>query len=156
MSVMVSVDPRVCHANDSRIDLRPAQSPETVPEADESVENDPAQGPRHRSRIMNTLSISRMVHASPQERIEALRALRQHTSPPSATARSMDEADRSRAPSRSRLSQRFTRTFGTSSRPVSTRRSSRPASRAPSVVASEHVDDEPAVIDRRRYGSFAG
>lgn len=92
-----------------------------------------------RSRILSTLNIGRMRHATPDERIEALRRLRNE--------RLANDQDASEVPM-SRFSRRFSRAFG--SRPTSIALGSRPVSGIPST-AGDGTDFDP-----RRHGSFAG
>lgn len=122
-------------AAESTSEMTPAV---VAPTADEVVtaEGDATHRNR-RSRILSTLNIGRMRHATPDERIEALRRLRNE--------QLANEQDAGNMPM-NRFSRRFSRAFG--SRPTSVALGSRPVSGIASTAEEE--------VDRRRHGSFAG
>lgn len=129
----------------SRVDLHPTAADDEEPEEDEAVNNAIAAGPvnrssvptetarrNRRSRILNTLNIGRMRHATADERIDALRRLREETQ---ATNDNIDQGgwivgERTMNRARARLS----RTFG--SRPASGVHGSRPTSQVPPAAAA--------------------
>ena len=95
----------------------------------------PAESARHnrRSRILHTLNIGRMRHATPEERIAALRRLRNENE-------ASDPAAEQSSRRGSRFSRRFSRAFGGShggSRRASVMNTSRPVSEIP-PAAIEH------------------
>ena len=128
----------------SRIDLHPTTSdnsnedPEHGPSLDvrvsgeqppemESTANETSRRNR-RSRILSTLNIGRMRHATPQERIEALRTLRSEGMAGVERQEQGDQTGNDRT--MRRLSRRFNRALG-SSRPTSSTPPSRPVSDVP-------------------------
>lgn len=120
----------------SRIDLQPKNNTnegEELPEptldvraAEQDVvaegSNAEASRRNRRSRILSTLNIGRMRHATPQERIDALRTLR---------TEGMTAVDRPEGTDRT--NNRFSRRF---SRALTSRPASRPTSSAPSRPVS--------------------
>ncbi len=132
----------------SRVDLHPTSPDTEEPEEDEADthvitaapgnrSSAPAETARHnrRSRILSTLNVGRMRHATADERIEALRRLREENQ---ATDENVDQGgwtvgERTMNRARARLS----RAFG--SRPASGVHASRPTSQVPAAAASAEV-----------------
>ena len=150
----------------SRIDLHPTNNEDSasrndhIPTLDtryaetdsENVENPNPDNTRRnrRSRILSTLNIGRMRHATPQERLEALRTLRNEH------ATNHDES------ARTRFSRRFSRAL---SLPVAEAHS-RPVSGVPPAVSNglpsmaetspdQSRGDRSPPVDQRRQGTFA-
>ena len=129
----------------SRVDLHPTSPDTEEPEEDEAdtyviladpgnLSDAPAETARRnrRSRILSTLNVGRMRHATADERIEALRRLREENQ---ATNENVDQGgwivgERTMNRARARLS----RAFG--SRPASGVHGSRPTSQVPAAAAS--------------------
>lgn len=87
--------------------------------------------PHRRSRIVSILNIGRMREATPEERLNALRRLREE---------GMINPETTGERSRRRFSHRWSRAFG--SRPTSTVIPSRPVSEVPGVVAEPPATSE--------------
>lgn len=129
----------------SRVDLHPTSADNEEPEEDEADAYAIPAGPgnrssaptetahrNRRSRILNTLNVGRMRHATADERIEALRRLRDENQ---ATNENVDQGgwivgERTMNRARARLS----RAFG--SRPASGVHGSRPTSQVPAAAAA--------------------
>ena len=138
----------------SRVDLHPTRSHD--PEAGDEMAEDLDDGPsfeirespnvdvserrNRRSRILHTLNIGRMRHATPEERIEALRRLRAENQASDSTAEQGGRRG-------SRFSRRISRAFG-GSRPHSGILNSRPVSEIPPQAAepvpADVADTRPA------------
>ena len=155
----------VADLSSSRIELQPTTSNEDpnsgdhVPslelreiEVHQDAEGTANDARRHRrSRILSTLNIGRMRQATPQERLEALRNLRE------ANASNNEDGPRNR------FSRRLSRALGSRpasgviSRPVSGIPAAASGALHPDVnTSSDRRDGEQAPGDRRREGSFAG
>lgn len=129
----------------SRVDLHPTSSDNEEPEDDDVDTTVIPIGPENRSsalianvhrnrnrrsRILSTLNVGRMRHATADERIEALRRLREENQ---ATNETVDQGGRivgERTMNRARA--RLSRAFG--SRPVSGIAASRPTSQVPAAA----------------------
>lgn len=129
----------------SRVDLHPTSADNEEPEEDEADIFAIPTGPgnrsgapaetahrNRRSRILNTLNVGRMRHATADERIDALRRLREENQ---ATNENVDQGgwivgERTMNRARARLS----RAFG--SRPASGVHGSRPTSQVPAAAAA--------------------
>jgi len=118
----------------------PEMTPADAAAPVQDAANENTQHRNRRSRILSTLNIGRMRHATPDERIEALRRLR--------SEREATESDVGDIPI-TRFSQRISRVFG--SRPTSVALGSRPASGALATSEGGALDYDP-----QRHGSFAG
>ena len=159
----------------SRIDLHPTRSHDSdednhvpsleprhaEPPPDAEAANIETSRRNRRSRILSTLNIGRMRQATPQERLEALRVLRNEgmtgADPPEQGQRTPN-----------RFSRRLSRALG--SRPTSGVPSSRPTSEIPPGATdtdfssnTEQRNTEGGVgsrlrpeVDRRRQGTYAG
>lgn len=146
----IELQPTASHEETSPEDLGPSLELRDVeaPPDPENVPNDTRRN--RRSRILSTLNIGRMRHATPQERLEALRILRQ------------TNASNNEDTTRNRFSRRFSRALN--SRPPSAM-ASRPTSEIPPGAAGaldagsasgRRDDDLAPPVDTRRAGSFAG
>ena len=96
-----------------------------------------------RSRILRTLNVGRMRHATADERIEALRRLRDENQ---ATDESVDQGGRNvgeRTMNRARA--RLSRAFG--SRPASGVHNSRPTSQVPAAAEASTATEAPATTE---------
>lgn len=129
----------------SRVDLHPTSPNTDEPEEDEADTDVIQAGPvirssapteiarrNRRSRILGTLNVGRMRHATADERIEALRRLREENQ---ATNENIDQGgwivgERTMNRARARLS----RAFG--SRPASGSHESQPTSQVPAAAAA--------------------
>lgn len=136
----------------SRVDLHPT-SPGTeeleedeaethvVPSDHGNRSNAPQEAARHnrRSRILSTLNVGRMRHATPNERIEALRRLRSENQ---TTNENVDQAASNvgERTTMNRARARLSRAFG--SRPASGVHSSRPTSQIPPAAAEAPTTTE--------------
>lgn len=131
----------------SRVDLHPTSPGTEEPEADEvdpymlpadpdNRSNAPQEAARRnrRSRILSTLNVGRMRHATPNERIEALRTLRSENQ---TTNENVDQgaSNIGERTTMNRARARLSRAFG--SRPASGVHSSRPTSQIPPVATAE-------------------
>ena len=159
----------IADLSDSRIDLHPTTGDDNDADRNDHIptlETRPGEATQdsgdldtadmdntrrnRRSRILSTLNIGRMRHATPQERLEALRTLRNERSS------NIDDG------TRNRFSRRFSRAL---SRPTS-EVPSRPVSGVPpsaleplaSMAETSPTQERPRSppVDRRRVGSFAG
>ena len=146
------IDLHPTSSNDAtEIDHEPSLEPryaELSPDA-ETIHNETTRRNR-RSRILSTLNIGRMRHATPQERIEALRTLRNEG------MTGFDRSDQGQRTS-NRFSRRFSRALG--SRPTSAVSTSRPVSEIPPGaldMASSTVVEVPSNTEPVGTGETAG
>ena len=113
---------------------------EVIPAEPGNRTNAPAENARRnrRSRILSTLNVGRMRHATADERIEALRTLRNEDQPipENVEQGGLNVGERTRDRARRRLS----RAFG--SRPASGVHSSRPTSQVPAAAAEASTTPE--------------
>ena len=138
----------------SRVDLHPTSPDTEEPEEDDtetyitptdptSRSNASIENSRHnrRSRILNTLNVGRMRHATGDERIEALRRLRTEdpTQPANENVDQSSSIARERTLNRARA--RLSRAFG--SRPNSTVHTSRPTSQVPTAATATASAEAP-------------